>query len=313
MEQIIKELLKSKKDEDFIEHLFYAIHDMKMDTNLPLTVSADDKFSFLKEMYPNLKLEKFNKNNLFFTTDDHNSLLTFNFSFYSDSDSEPKDLNIGLKKDDDGILLKKLVEHKPLFPDSFCITDKIKHFKKFIEILSKEKVDREYPPIIDVYASPVIENMMRIKDYEAIQKYFKTIEIHGDHVTTVTNTKGRTLRIHFQERMASSMKNVMIDEKMYQTMVDVLSNFPDKIVWTSFTNVFYDSLKKYTYHDKVGEIHGYQLKKKMPLFTEKAKNKMDLIIKFGLILPEIREVISLLELKTSFENRKNKLELLLKK
>jgi len=326
MTEIIKALLNADTDKDFIPYLHYALQQMDIDTSQPLSIAVDsDQFSFLKQFYPNLTLTTVpNEKLLHFTTSSNNSsTLTFTFSFYkhleTKSDDVFKVISIDLKE---GVVVntvdRNLLSSDPyqFYPYALCLTDKPESFKTFLKIIGFEKIKGVLPKVIDVYCQ---EPILYI-DYKSIKKIFKTIEIHHSNhlITTVCQTSdewdnSRTLRIHAAKSTSPSMveysmKNILVDyEKVpHQSIIDTLSNFPEKILWASGKDSFFKDLEKYSLCGSLKKsLKCYQLKKKLPLLTH---DKLDWIIKLGLISPSIQDAIQILDDKSSHYKKLYKLK-----
>ena len=147
--RIIEVLLNAETESELLSYLFSSIRELP-ENNLPLSIYVDsDKFSFLKEMYPNVTLIKSqpDKQHIFFTEDVSKSILTFTFSFYS---PRSREFNIGIKDNDDGVIVTPISNEDPglhLYPYALCMTNKVKSFETFVKIL------RSKDSVIDIYVT----------------------------------------------------------------------------------------------------------------------------------------------------------------
>jgi len=296
-QEIINALLNSDNENDFIIYILKVIHNNFDKINGPVSLFADFDFKFLQRIYPKLTFEKKReKDKLFFTTKKDHSILASTFSFYS---KKKREFNIGLENGDDGVIINpkvELPEPLDLYPYALCFTDKPEDLYAFMKIV-KGKTP------VNIYVPRMKLNLVKTLPQWTIKVYDNSISPEFIQ----ERSQNRVLSIYFSDMslsMSKSMKHVFLSD--YQSIIDTLSNY-EKIVWT---NTNYKELHQYTEHGKSDGLYWYQLKKKLPLFENSVSKKyLDHIIKFGAILPEIRDIIDILDRDTTFGK---KLKLLFK-
>ena len=174
---------------------------------------------------------------------------------------------------------------------------------------------------IDVFIPESSYSLLSSIDFKDIVKIFPSIMIHnkdGSILQISYSDKKKTLHIKpitstvSFEMIMNSLNHIVIDYQnqnqiIYQSIIDTLSQFHQKVIWSSDNSHFYKTLSKYTTNYKTKNLTGYKWKKSFPLFN------LDTIIKLGIIAPECKDIFSIIRDKTSFETKNKKVkELLLK-
>jgi len=77
-----------------------------------------------------------------------------------------------------------------------------------------------------------------------------------------------------------------------QTIIDTLTTFHDMKVWTSYGTAFFTNLEAYTHHGSIkDQLSCFQYKKPLLEFKENVREEMDTIMKFGMVLDQIKDVL----------------------
>ena len=312
------------------------------------TVLVDDidLFSFVKDMYPSVTLKKIEKSTpkqltqLYLTTNvsenDHHDLLTFSFSFYSNH--RKAQFEIGL--DRDGVLLTKDDESKDesnpensttfntLYPYFLLLSDKPKSIQYFLEMI-KGLVDKPQLKNIDVFLPESFYSIIPFIDFDKVLGTFPSIMLYkkDGSVNSITYSEtGNTLRIKpitsvvTNEMVKRSLGHILIDynekstneneiEAIRQSIIDTVSQFHEKVLWSGDTSDFHKTLSRYTNHGKIGKkvtfsfagkkqtlkkLIGYQWKKPFPLFKEKSKEEMDTLMRLAMMAPNCKDMLEII-------------------
>jgi hypothetical protein len=319
--KIINALLNAENDNDFIRYLYYVVNelDLKQETsNITILTNSIEDFQFLLKIYPNLKLKKYTKHklqNIFFkkieSEENYNysdDILTFSFSFYTNFSALFK---FDLKN---GVLINKIdttkiIEPFYLNPFTICYTENIVNLELFLNLLKNINSD------LDVYIPKKLFEKLNDLNYNKIVKKFNSIMIHNEDnsITSVSyNDNGYTLRFRILKEISLELIKYSIDniliEREPQYIIDLLVNFPEKYIWTGIKNNFYKELsnKKYTYHKSFKKIHCFKYKNFKDVYNN-LKRFLDIIIKLGMILNQIKDVIEILNSNKKYKYKLNKL------
>jgi len=321
--QIINALLNAENNDEFMDYLYDVISNLNIDVkNSDITVLTNsDEFHFLAKMYPKLKEKridsdtKLDLSTIYFKDESilsQSNILTFSFSFYYHKRSL---FNIGLGNKDDGVFIDKLdidIIPQPfqINPYTICYTQYISHLEKFLKIIPKTKND------LTIYLPLFLFDELDNLDYKKILKKFKSImKYNKDGSILPINYKeeGNTLSfkiIDEDQNWLSMLKysiNHVLLEKEPEFMIDVLVNFPDKYIWTGLESNFLKELsdKKYTYFKHM-QLSCYQYKK-LPNAYQLLKEDLDTIIKLGIVLNDIQDIIKILNHNDSYQHKLKKI------
>lgn len=328
---IINALLLTNKKDEIVEYLFQAIDtlpaeialDVKNTTQtIQISSTTPSVFEFLKTMYPGIELKvvekDYNTSLLLFT--DHAlekpSITVFDFSFYNQQTAQ---FELGLGKAQDGVLIHPidtsddmgiLLEHYPVLlsqestmPYALGYTDSLQSLQLFLSVLGNDVK----APVLDLYLPAAAYPLLRLINFVPISKLFSTIIIHEEDKTrrpvTVSDT-GRTLRIKLMKSVpppvSMGVRHILLDQVKgpksmmdnIQTIIDTLSAFHDMKVWTSYGTAFFTNLEAYTHHGSIrDQLSCFQYKKPLLEFKENVRPEMDTIMKFGMVLDQIKDVL----------------------
>ena len=343
---ICSALVNAQSQEDLYDYLFSAIDTMNppLDpSTCKATVLVDDtdQFSFVKEMYPSVTLKKIDKSlskqitQLYLTNKNinPNDLLTFSFSFYSNLRNAQ--FEIGL--DQDGVLLtnvdtknvKNTIE--TFYPYFLLLSDNFKSIQYFLEMI-KGLVEKPHLENIDVFLPETSFDIISSINFDKVIGTFPSIMLYkkDGSVNSITYSEtGNTLRIKpitsivTNEMVQKSLDHILIDYSeestkestkesttvIHQSIIDTISQFHEKVLWSGDTSDFYKTLSRYTNHGKIGKkvtfsfgnkktalkkLIGYQWKKQFPLFTQNAKEEMDTIMRLAMIAPNCKDIIEII-------------------
>lgn len=318
-------LLNADTEDELYKYLFSAVNTIQIPI-VPLTIIVDnvDDFSFVKEMYPLVSLKKAEKdqkypNQLYFTTNinEKKDLLEFSFSFYSNS--KKSQIKIGL--DNDGVLLSPISKipetSKPYYPYFLLLSDKMKTIESFLEMI-KGIVSKKELENIDIFLPESSYSLLSSINFKNIIKTFPSIMLHntdGSIYPITFSDKKNTLRIKpivttiTFEMIANSLNHLVIDytnpnRLVYQSIIDTLSQFHNKVIWNGETSYFFKTLSNYTNHGTINKkkLTGYQWKTPFPLFSLDKS-----IIKLGIIAPNCKDILSIITNKKLSYQRKIKM------
>lgn len=320
--KIINALLNAENDNDFIRYLYYVVNELELKqetSNITILTNSIEDFQFLLKIYPNLKLKKYTEHklqNIFFkkieSEENYNysdNILTFSFSFYTNFSALFK---FDLKNN--GVLINKIDTTKisePFYlnPFTICYTENIVNLEIFLNLLKNINSD------LDVYIPKKLFEKLNDLNYNKIVKKFNSIMINNEDnsVTSISyNDNGYTLRFRILKEISLELIKYSIDniliEREPQYIIDLLVNFPEKYIWTSIKNNFYKELsnKKYTYHKNFKKIHCFKYKNFKDVY-DNLKRFLDIIIKLGMILNKIKDVIEILNSNKKYKYKLNKL------
>jgi hypothetical protein len=346
---ICSALVNSQTDEEMYDYLFSALDTMTPPLDPSTyngTVLVDDinLFSFVKDMYPSVTLKKIDKpapkqlTQLYLTNvveNDHD-LLTFSFSFYSNH--RKAQFEIGL--DRDGVLLTKddakddakddnesKNSFNTLYPYFLLLSDKPKSIQYFLEMI-KGLVDKMQLKNIDVFLPESFYGIIPFIDFDKVIGTFPSIMLYkkdGSANSITYSEIGNTLRIKpitsmvTNEMVKKSLDHILIDynenkneketELIRQSIIDTISKFHEKVLWSGDTSDFHKTLSRYTNHGKIGKkvtfsfgnkkqtlkkLIGYQWKKPFPLFKEKSKEEMDTLIRLAMMAPNCKDILEII-------------------
>lgn len=326
--KIINALLNAENNNEFVDYLYDVISNLDINVKNAdiIVLTNSDKFNFLAKMYPTLKEKridsttKLDLKNLYFEDISIESpqfnILTICFSFYSKKRGL---FNIGLGNmiHHDGVFIDRVDINKPepfhLNPYTVCYTQNISKLQNFLEIIPKTKKD------LDIYIPLFLFDQLDNLDYVKVLKKFKSIMKYnkdGSVLPVNYNDDGNTLSFKIIDEnqdwltlLKYSIDHVLLDKEP-QFFIDVLVNFPDKYVWTGLESNFFTQLsnKKYTFSKKLKKLNlsCYQYKK-LPNAYQLLKKDLDTIIKLGMILNNIQDIIEILNNHDSYYNKLNKL------
>ena len=327
---ILRALQNVGRDEELIPYLFNAVNSIDtVAVAITIATNVPERFAFIKEMYPSITLKQQaepDTQTLFFSECDKDGItfvnpLHYTFSFFPKNPSGCRsNITVGLGEKENGVFVQKVdvntLVSNPLqmYPYFLCLTDRLESIHAFLEIVGGS-LRKNHANMIDIflpYASyPLLSSLVYSKQ---ILSVFGTIEVHDDttnSVTTVTMSKrGRTLRIRSLPGVVTpalvrfSDDHILIDykEPVYQSILDTIENFPEKIIWTQIdSNPFFQRLKMYTLNKKVKKMTCFQFKKKFPVLD------LNLLIKLGTFLPDLQDIMKILCEKEKWYKKISKL------
>ena len=274
--QIIYSLLNAEKEDEIIPYLNLALDQLPLDKS-KLTIRSNSDFSFITEMYPNVTFE-INKErdpySLYFKkveNKDNSDLLTHTFSFYKKNIAE---FNFGLGKEKDGVFVEfpkpstNLYQFNPYY---ICLSDDINHIQKFLNNIKESS---------DVFIQLSSFSVLPYLDFKLLSKRFDNIEIYNKD-QTITSVSSRysenpkILRFKVIEPIFTDFylkcEEILIDTSC-QMIINMLY-YTDKKIWSTIP---------------------YKATKSIRLAKEVIKERMDRIIKLGIILPKIKDVIDII-------------------
>jgi hypothetical protein len=292
-----------------------------------IATNAPDSFAFLKDIFPSitlLKKDEPDSQTLFFEVCDKNSEigtkvvdpfvnpLCYTFSFFPKKSSMcpiQTHISVGLGDQQKGVYISSIDNTKmvknplQLYPYFLCITDRLESIQSFIEIIAgyfktlKLRGENIVEIFLPISSYPLLS---RLKYNKLILSVFGTIELFDDekNITAVTTSdRGRILRVKpitetviTPSLLTYSGKHILIDYKeSYQTIVDTISNFRDKIVWCTMLdkNPFFRHLEKYTMHKTLRKLRCFQFKKAFPILD------LSILIKLATFLPDVQDIMKI--------------------
>ena len=274
--QIIYSLLNAEKEDEIIPYLNLALDQLPLDKS-KLTIRSNSDFSFITEMYPNVTFE-INKErdpySLYFKkveNKENSDLLTHTFSFYKKKIAE---FNFGLGKEKDGVFVEfpkpstNIYQFNPYY---ICLSDDINHIQKFLNNIKESS---------DVFIQLSSFSVLPYLDFKLLSKRFDNIEIYNKD-QTITSVSSRysenpkILRFKVIEPIFTDFylkcEEILIDTSC-QMIINMLY-YTDKKIWSTIP---------------------YKATKSIRLAKEVIKERMDRIIKLGIILPKIKDVIDII-------------------
>lgn len=238
--------------------------------------------------------------------------LCYTFSFFPKKSSTcpvQTHISVGLGDQQKGVYISSIDNTKmiknplQLYPYFLCITDRLESIQSFFEIIAgyfktlKLRGENIVEIFLPISSYPLLS---RLKYNKLILSVFGTIELFDDekNITAVTTSdRGRILRVKPITEMVItpslltySGKHILIDYKeSYQTIVDTISNFRDKIVWCTMLdkNPFFRHLEKYTMHKTLRKLRCFQFKKAFPILD------LSILIKLATFLPDIQDIMKI--------------------
>jgi len=238
--------------------------------------------------------------------------LYYTFSFFPKKPSTcpvQTHISVGLGDQQKGVHISSIDDSKfvenplQIYPYFLCITDHLESIQSFIEIIAA------YYNTIKLKEKNIVEIFLPISSYPLLShlKYnklvlsvFGTIELFDDekNITAITTSdRGRILRIKpITETVITpslikySGKHILIDYKdSYQTIIDTISNFRDKMVWCTMLdkNPFFRHLEKYTMHKTLKKLRCFQFKKAFPILD------LSILIKLATFLPDVQDIMKI--------------------
>ena len=272
---ICSALVNAQTEEEMYDYLFSSLDTMTPPLDPSTysgTVLVDDinRFSFVKDMYPSVTLKNIDKSTqkqltqLYLTTNVSNvtekedqDLLTFSFSFYTNRRNAQ--FQIGL--DRDGVLLTKNDDKSEnsfntLYPYFLLLSDKPKSIQYFLEMI-KGVVDKAQIKNIDVFLPESFYHIIPFIDFDKVIGTFPSIMLYNKDgsVNSITYSEtGNTLRIKpitdvvTNEMVKRSLDHILIDyneksdnenEAIRQSVIDTISQFHEKLLWSGDTSDFY--------------------------------------------------------------------------
>ena len=238
--------------------------------------------------------------------------LCYTFSFFPKKSSTcpvQTHISVGLGDQQKGVYISSIDNTKmvknplQLYPYFLCITDRLESIQSFIEIISgyfktlKLRGENIVEIFLPISSYPLLS---RLKYNKLILSVFGTIELFDDekNITAVTTSdRGRILRVKpitetviTPSLLTYSGKHILIDYKeSYQTIVDTISNFRDKIVWCTMLdkNPFFRHLEKYTMHKTLRKLRCFQFKKAFPILD------LSILIKLATFLPDVQDIMKI--------------------
>jgi len=296
--QIISSLLNAEKEDEIIPYLNLALDQLSLEkSKLTIQSNSDSDFSFITEMYPNVNFKIIEEKDidlysLYFKKvekKENSDILKHTFSFYKNSIA---DFNFGLSKEKDGVFIESPKPSTNLYqfnPYYICLSDDINHIQKFLNNIKKSS---------DVFMELSSFSILPYLDFKLLSKRFDTIEIYNKD-QTITSISSRysedpkILRFKVIEPIFTDFylncEEILIDTSC-QMIINMLY-YTDKKIWSTIP---------------------YKATKPIHLAKEIIKERMDRIIKLGIILPKIKDVIDIILDKKDIHYKIKKLHNLIK-
>jgi len=314
-EKVIRALLNAEKKQDLVPYLQLALKEIDINPKTAhVTIASTFNAMPLLQTYTGIEfVNEKSKPNLYFTNDpqeiDKKDPRVITFSTYDQT--HHAQIELGLQRQ--GVFIHHIqVDHKEtsLFPRIIAYTENLQVLQHFLEIvcetyaLSKKKEQIElYLPssihdtdLLSHITFPYYENVnLFVKDKASGD--FQSIPLQrnedSDFIASVYLIDDDEL----PALVECSEQDMLIDGNanerwiIFQSIIDTLSNFHSKRIWTSKP---IKGLDTFTNTKTVKKLYMYQYKTKLPDITITQKELLDRIITLGAIQHEINDILDLI-------------------